>query len=160
MAVKTGPTIRLKHPPEMTKIKAIAAKLKDVHVRVGYPVGSGEYPDGTPVIDVAIYNEFGTETIPERSFVRRAYRENKDKYANYLKRLASSLVKGVDVNIHSAMKAIGLDAVGDIQETIDKVSSPANAEITVLRKGSSHPLIDTGLLKQSTTFEVVGAKVA
>lgn len=160
MSTKTGPTIKLKHKPDMIKLKAIQAKLKDVHVRVGYPVGSGSYPDGTPVVDVAIYNEFGTETTPERSFVRRAYRENKAKYTDYLERLARNLVRGANVNIHSAMKAIGLTAVDDIQETIDRTSSPPNADVTKDRKGRSHPLIDTGLMKQSTTFEVVGAKVA
>ena len=43
-------------------------------VKVGF-FSTAKYEDGTPVAAVAAWNEFGTKTIPERPFFRRALAE-------------------------------------------------------------------------------------
>ena len=40
-------------------------------VEVGF-YSTAKYPDGTPVTNVAAWNEFGTSSIPERPFFRQA----------------------------------------------------------------------------------------
>jgi hypothetical protein len=52
------------------------------------------------------------------------------------------------------MKLIGMRVVGDIQDRISDGIPPPNSPITIARKGSSKPLIDSGQLRQSISFEV------
>ena len=40
-------------------------------LQVGF-FATAKYPDGTPVTNVAVWNEFGTGSIPERPFFRQA----------------------------------------------------------------------------------------
>ena len=40
-------------------------------LQVGF-FATAKYPDGTPVTNVAVWNEFGTGRIPERPFFRQA----------------------------------------------------------------------------------------
>ena len=44
----------------------------------------------------------------------------------------------------------------DIRKKIRDIKTPPNAPSTIARKGSSNPLIDTGLLHQSVTYKVRG----
>lgn len=108
----------------------------------------GQYPDGTKVVDVAIANEFGTNTVPERPFFRISNNENSGSYASILREAAS---RG---QYRTGLAVCGQKAVGDIQESIVSLSDPANAQSTIERKGSSNPLIDTGRLRQSVSYEL------
>ena len=51
--------------------QAKTAKARSKRTDVGF-FASAKYPDGTPAAAVAAWNEFGTETIPERPFIRNA----------------------------------------------------------------------------------------
>ena len=42
-----------------------------------------------------------------------------------------------------------------LQEYVTEVTTPPNHPFTIDRKGSSHPLIDSGRLRTSITFRVV-----
>ena len=57
-------------------------------VKVGF-FSTARYEDGTPVAAVAAWNEFGTETIPERPFFRNALAESERGVSNIL-------AKGID----------------------------------------------------------------
>ncbi len=52
-------------------------------VKVGF-FSTARYEDGTPVAAVAAWNEFGTKTIPERSFFRNALAESERGVSNIL----------------------------------------------------------------------------
>jgi hypothetical protein len=52
------------------------------------------------------------------------------------------------------LEILGQRAVGQIQERIASGIAPANAPSTVAKKGSSTPLIDTGVLRSSITYQV------
>ena len=122
---------------------------------MGLPAGGANaYPDGTPVISVGVWNEFGTERIPERSFLRAGIREGTQGY-KALNRVNLRLLQAGKKSAREAMGELGLLAQGDVQAKINDVSEPPNADSTVAIKGSSNPLVDTGHLKQSITFEVV-----
>ena len=51
------------------KLKKMLEELGKLEVAVGIQEGE-KYPDGTSVLDVAMWNELGTETIPSRPFIR------------------------------------------------------------------------------------------
>lgn len=90
--------------------------------------------------------------IPERSFLRTGFDENHEKV---IKKSEKALGKCLtDGNVEPVLEAIGLllrDAIVDYARDLD---SPANHPFTVERKGSSNPLVDTGSMIQSITYEV------
>lgn len=129
---------------------------KGSEIVVGFPIGSEgaatQYPDGTPVIDVAVYNEFGTSNIPERPFLRTGSREFVEESGELFKKAVKRVNAGGDFKQET--EKIGLKAMVAVQTKITNISSPGNAESTIKRKKSSNPLVDTGLLRQSVTYEV------
>jgi hypothetical protein len=107
------------------------------------------------ILEVAIFNEFGTEHTPERSFIRAYVDENQDKIRGWLKALMPSVIKGARTR-EQVLQLIGVKMVAEIQARISSGISPANAPGTIIRKGSSTPLIDTGALRSAITFKVEG----
>ena len=119
-------------------------------VEVGF-FASARYPNGTPVAAVAVWNEFGTKTIPERPFFRQAIAEMQDGIVNILKAGIDPKEGVVDQQLANR---IGAYAQGQVQKSITKLDAPPNAPATVAAKGSSNPLIDEGTMRQSVTWKV------
>lgn len=115
--------------------------------------GAATTGDGTTIIEVATWQEFGTEEIPERSFLRAWFDENIDKAGEALRRLMVSVVQGKRTK-EQALELFGAWLQGQIQARISAGISPPNAESTIAKKGSSTPLIDKGQLRSSITFKV------
>lgn len=126
-------------------------------VKIGLPKGANPYPDGTSVILVGIWNEFGTRANPERSFLRAAMREHRQKYRRIVKRLLARVTSGT-LSAQAALELLGTEAAADVRTMVVAVSEPPNAPETIARKGSSNPLIDTGHMRQSITHQVVPAR--
>ena len=126
-----------------------ASKRRDTTVQVGF-FSEARYEDGTPVAAVAAWNEFGTETIPERPFFRRAIAEMEDGISKVVKAGIDTEKMVVDDRLADR---VGAYAQGQIQESITALKEPPNAPST-LRKGSSNPLIDTGHMRESVTWKV------
>jgi len=116
-------------------------------VKVGLPQGSNDYPDGTSVIMVGAVHEFGSSRVPERSFLRSTVIEKKRDYKTLFRKLSYKIIKG-DMDTKRALGIIGLAVQTDVQDKITDIDSPP----LVYREGN--PLIDTGHLRQSITFEV------
>lgn len=107
-----------------------------------------------PLAKIAAIHEFGAKNIPQRSFIRSTYDENKDKIG----RMTEIIIRGVILGKHPAQD--GLNQIGNYIEGLVKKKikngpfvplSPA----TIKRKGSSKPLIDTGHLRQSIRYVIV-----
>lgn len=139
-----------------TKLQEILRKIKNQpEVKVGFLEGS-TYPDGTPVALVAAINNFGAPAagIPARPFFSNMVRE---KSPNWGKSLANILV----TNNYDAKKSLALMGEGigsQLQDSIQKLADPANADSTVARKGFNKPLIETGHMINSVGYEVDGEK--
>lgn len=150
---KATATMRAKHHGRKVDalVKAMSGKAS---VKVGLPAGEANpYPDGTSVISVGVWNEFGTEFIPPRPFLRTGIEEGKGGYRK-LNRANLKAMQHGEKTAEQAMGELGLLAQGDVQAMIVAVTEPPNAPSTIARKGSKSPLEDTGHLKQSITFEV------
>lgn len=117
-------------------------------VKVGLPKGSNDYPDGTSVIMVGTVHEFGSDSqgIPQRSYLRSTMIEKKRDYKKLFSKLSLKIVRGMEVK--KALGIIGLQAQTDVQAKIESIDSPP------LKNREGNPLIDTGHLRQSITFEV------
>ena len=119
-------------------------------VKVGF-FSTARYQDGTPVAAVAAWNEFGTETIPERPFFRNALAESERGVSNILAKGIDTKKMVVDERLAGR---VGEYVQGKIRDSITALKEPPNAPETVRRKGSSDPLMDTGTLRNSVAWEV------
>ena len=119
-------------------------------VKVGF-FSTARYEDGTPVAAVAAWNEFGTETIPERPFFRNALAESERSVGRILQAGLDTKKMVVDEQLAGR---VGAHVQGKIQDSITSLKEPPNAPETVRRKGSSDPLLDTGTLRNSVTWQV------
>lgn len=108
---------------------------------------------GSDLVIYAASNEFGTETIPERSYLRAGV----DEKRRSLRRLTSQVAEKVIVGKMSkkeALEIIGASAQKIVQRKIARGPFTPNKPATVVRKGSSKPLIESGRMRQSVTFKV------
>lgn len=91
--------------------------------------------------------------IPERSFLRSAVAENKDKITNAVGNQYIRFV-GANVSLSKALNIIGLLVTNLVKAKIRKGPFKPNAPSTIKAKKSSRPLIDTGRMRQSITHEL------
>lgn len=133
-----------------------AARASGLRVKVGLPVGSAAYPDGTDVIKVGAVHEFGSEdeSIPERSWLRSTMSEHAEEHAELARNLARAVDRG-DRDPREALELLGTRAAANAREMIVEISSPPLAAETIRRKGSANPLVNDGHLKDQVTHQVV-----
>ena len=91
--------------------------------------------------------------IPERSFLRSGYDENIQDIANEIEQQLPNVFLN-DVDPAMFMDHIGMKFAGMIKKKIRDIKSPANSDMTIERKGSSNPLVDSGNLLSSVRHEV------
>lgn len=149
------------------KLKKMLEELGKLEVVVGIQEGE-KYPDGTSVLDVVMWNELGTETIPSRPFLRDSVDNHAGEIQAMVKHTAEELLKGVP--LEKALKELGAFQVGLIQNEIRYGNFKANALITIYGgwmrnkksgklihikgKNSATPLFDTGRLRQSVHYVI------
>jgi len=121
---------------------------------VGILGSAGAYAEGTSIVDVAVFNEFGTETIPARPFMRRTEELYSDRLQGFVLALAKGVMSGL-VHPSTILDQIGLRYQSWVRQTIRDAYQWAapNAPSTIARKGSSKPLIDTGRLHGAVNYE-------
>lgn len=121
------------------------------YVKAGVLESAGNHQDsGLSVAAVATFQEFGTDRIPERSFMRSMQEEQRGNILRFIKDLGDGLLLRAD----QTLGLLGLHLVDLIKKQIDKVSSPPLSERTIEAKGSTKPLIDTGQMRNSINHEV------
>lgn len=147
--------VNVKRSPKkaIKKIEQIAAEMKkDGRVKIGLPKGSNNYPDGTSVIMVGSVHEFGSPSrnVPERSFLRSTMNENSRKYKAEMIDMGLSIATG-KAKSEESLRLLGLMVESDVKDKITTIDSPP------LKSREGNPLVDTGHLRQTITFEVSDA---
>ena len=154
--------------PEGARFFGELRKLAALEVRVGFtaggagrgangePVSAEECGSGATVAEIAAFNEFGTEHIPARPFMRQSAENNKDAISAMCRIQMEALARG-ETDADGALRALGALQVGLVQHEMTEGGFAENAESTKKRKDSSMPLIDTGRMRQSVHY-VVGAR--
>ncbi len=107
-------------------------------------------PNAPFIEKIAEWNEFGTENIPARPFMRRAQKQSNDRLPKKFKQMIDD---GYDLD--TAMKQMGVLLQAEIKKQISRGTFTPNAPSTIARKGSSRPLVDTGNLLQSVHWGLV-----
>lgn len=110
------------------------------------------------LVEIAAIHEFGSPAanIPERSFIRRTFLH---RVYHALVRKITDICKAIVLGVVDTKQGVGLLGAwgaAEVKNTItqDDIPPPLTLE-TVKRKGSSKPLVDTGQLKNSISWEVV-----
>lgn len=140
--------------PEGQKFFKEIDELIAKKVFVGFQAGRAAEEDGTDIATVAAWNELGTENIPSRPFLRMSVDENEDKINAMCAQQVKNLCNGGSAE--SVLKEVGAFGVSLVQEKIGNGSFAPNAPATIKAKGSDHPLIDSGRMRQSVHYVVKG----
>ena len=107
---------------------------------------------GNRNVDVAVFNEFGTATIPERSFIRATFDRERPKYQRLMDRAVAQGLDGKGMD--RAFGRLALLMAADMKRTIDQSIELKPLAASTLRArpgGTGRPLLDTGQLKRSIT---------
>lgn len=131
--------------------KKALKELEKYEVRVGYQEGAS-YPDGTPVINVALWNELGTVNAPPRPFIRQTVDNHEAQFQSKMKSAVNKMADGNSAE--TVLNELGVFAKGMLQKEIKNGDFTPNAPSTISSKGSDKPLIDTGLLRQSANYVI------
>ena len=137
------------------KLEGKIAELKGLSVVVGVTAKSNARSDGLTNADLAMIHEFGSpaHNIPERSVLRKPLINNAEAVANLAKNAIGKFIAG-EMSLETALGYVGEEAKGISKEAVTNGISPALKPATIKHKKSSKPLIDTGQLLNSITYEV------
>lgn len=130
-------------------LAAVATRMSG-HVDVGFLEGA-TYPDGTPVPEVAYFNEFGTSKAPPRPFFRNMIAKESPSWPDKVAALAQH-TGGDGAKVLALM---GEDIEGALKQSINDLTTPALSPVTIKRKGFDKPLIDTSHMVNSTGYKVM-----
>jgi hypothetical protein len=139
----------------LAAVKERLRALGAANVKVGWPKGPVR-PDGHTVAQVAAWNEFGTERIPERPALRTGVKRALPG-ATALNRRTLKLVVDGRMAAAQALGLLGEFAVGEVKKAIVAGPWVENAPSTIARKKSTKPLIDTGQALNAVTYVVEGS---
>lgn len=137
--------------------KNLRKRLKDSGVTVGVQKSAGQHDEsdaGVTVAQVGFWNEFGTETSPERSFMRSTVADNREAYRQIMRKIVNREVQLVAAGSQSVFSRdlgkFGQKVQNDIQARIVSIRTPPNAPSTVAaKKGVNNPLVDSNQLLNS-----------
>lgn len=90
--------------------------------------------------------------IPERSFLRSTHDEEGDRIISQTERALAQVVVG-EMSVDDMLKLYGHQMSTAIKKKIRDIDTPPNSSATILAKGSSNPLIDSGHLLNSIMWK-------
>lgn len=127
-------------------------RLSKLEVQVGFQAGEKTYEDGTDLVDVAAYNEYGTSDTPARPFMKQSFENHEDELQKACDRVNQTLNRGGTAE--AGLKELGVFVKGLVQEEIVDGGFEPNAPSTIKKKGSEQPLIDTSTMRQSVNYVI------
>lgn len=150
----------IKRRPKNGGLEDLQKRMKDARgrsvVKVGIQETAGAHQgeaEGLSVADVGSFHEFGTDNIPQRSFIRAPIQDNKADLQGLQRTLLREVMLG-NKSTGEALALIGEKAQSDMVAAINAGIEPGLEQSTIDAKGSSTPLIDSGQLKQSIRYKV------
>jgi len=154
------------------RLQALSKQLaaNDVHVRVGVlddgKQGSADRGGITNGM-LAVAMEFGTATIPARSWIGRTFDKKRSEVQADMQRLLGHLVDG-KITVDKALNVLGAKYSAAVKNTVTQGEQiqPPNAPSTLARKmaktregatNAARTLIDTGRMIGAVTWATFGS---
>jgi hypothetical protein len=132
-------------------LAAVAERVTTARqVKVGF-IAPATYPDGTPVQNVAAWNEYGTATQPARPFFRTFVQRSRGKWGVEL----GTILKGTQMDGAKALGQMGLRMQDQLRYWMINGPWTPNAPSTIAKKGEGKaPLFDTKVMLRAIGQEV------
>ena len=116
----------------------------------------------TSILEYAIYNEFGTSSIPARPFMRNALDSNKEYIGNLIKTAVADVAKG-SIKGKPALMRVGKTIRGLVIQSIATAqtwATPNNPKTLKIKTkngqaNNTKPLIDNRFLIKSIRYQIV-----
>lgn len=171
--------VKQKNPKWIEKLK-LRYKQEPLEAAVGYPVGkdgiaaahyptnqSGAYKSrknkskpmkpplgsGPSILEVAIWNNFGTETTPRRAFMELAAKNMQPKFKEMMKKAVKRINSG-EITLKQVLKQAAQMGEAEVRKAIMEGDWPGNSPETVAEKQSETPLMDSGDMRKYVTSDV------
>lgn len=171
MVMKVKVSISDYKSKDMERLEAFMKGAKSAYVTIGIHSDAGEYPGGPDVVEVALWQEFGTETIPQRSFIRSVIDgEDFGSKINQWRDEAIEKILFQNWTLDKALDYVGFKVQVLIQNKIKSNTPPPYgtgkgpnppervAALQKAKRAKGFPvrtLIETGLLLRSVGYKVV-----
>ena len=142
-------------PNLFQRILDSAKGLTEKGVVAGFPKGrlnTPHYENGESIIDVAIKNNYGMG-VPRRDFMTPSSKKWMKFFSESLDIVRRDMLDN-KLDSDKFLKAMGQKGSDIISKEIIALDTPPNAPSTIAKKGSSNPLVDTGAMSRSTTWQI------
>lgn len=154
----TASVTRIDHGMDAFRKRLEVMRLHKSYVKAGV-LGNGKHRDGKiSNAELASIHEYGLGNVPARPFIGPPFRVHKPTYLQLLRDGYSKAMKNNSPEgFRKLLALVGQKMVADIRNYVTQGSGipPPLALATTQRKGSSRPLVDTGQLVNSISYEVV-----
>lgn len=110
---------------------------------------------GPSIIDVAIWNNYGLG-VPRRDFMTPSSKRWKKFFSESLAQVQKEMLAD-KIDPDKFLKAMGQKGADIISQEIIALDTPPNSPATIAKKKSSNPLVDTGDMARSTTWQIRGS---
>jgi len=139
---------------------------KNPFVKIGFPSENAKTTDPRKKsektnLQIALVHEFGTERVPQRSFMRTTYSEQRMKWTKISALLLKKIYKGT-MSVEKALGLMGERGVRDVKRKIrkgdpswdDLADSTKIARLKKAKKdgGPIRPLLDTRQMHNAVTY--------
>lgn len=138
--------------PEGKKYFQELQKLANLEIQVGFQAGEAKEDSGTDIVDIAVYNEYGSSDTPARPFLRQSFERHPDQLQAGCDMVNQTISNGGSAE--EGLEKLGVMCKGLVQQEIVDGGFAPNKESTIKKKGSSQPLIDTGTMRQSVNYVI------
>lgn len=136
---------------------AVALKALDgLQAKTGW-FESSKDARGIPTATKAAANEFGTDKIPPRPFIRPTVAAKGKEWTGMLRDGSRAVIRGERQAVQ-VMELVALAAAADVAKAIQTLTSPPLSTITIKRKGFTKPLVETRQMFRDVTGIVEKAK--
>lgn len=167
ISIKGKITNRGVTPLQMSQFRKVLIAYSTARVTIGLHEDAGTYPGTDPpsVVEVGLWNEFGTRFSPERSWLRSAIDENESQINAWREAAIRAIVDEFALHgvvtkafFHKQLSSIGFKIQVLVQNKIKSNIPPPNTEETAMAKDKAGvaavTLIDSGLMLRSVTYKV------
>lgn len=146
--------------PDVNKIKSQVQKeleklMTNKFVTVGIHEDAGQHDGGISNARLGAVLHYGTidGDIPSRPWLDVGVASGNKEYV-------SIITNGIQDELppEQILNQLGVIAVSNAQIYMTQLKTPPNAPSTIEQKGSSNPLIDTGVLRSSITYKITEQK--
>lgn len=145
---------------QLKRIHKAVQEASNLECAVGYPKGKSglgtpepAYDSKASIIEVAIWNNYGTKRMPARPFMDLARQLMEPKYYEAMEKLGPKILKG-EADPRKVLDVIGLQCEQEVRNAIMEGDWAPNAPSTIAHKKSDRPLVDTGTMRNRVTHEV------